>query len=99
MVVGYDSGLVELVNVETGVLVTALSRHSSPVTNAAIGRSARGLLRVSTTTATEGVVRTLDDPAILRNVLCTMSGRNLTAAEWRRYIGTGDPQPCNRGLS
>ena len=73
MVVGYDSGLVELWNLETGAFVTELSQHSSSVTSAVIGQSTTGL-RVSTTTAREGVVRTLDDPHTAPEASCPRCG-------------------------
>ena len=78
----------------------ARSSPSSPdtarVTNAVIGRSPGGP-PVSTTTETEGVVRTLDDPALLRETLYTMSGRDLTDLEWRRFVGAATPQPVPAG--
>jgi WD40 repeat protein len=97
MTVGYRSGRVELWNIETQALITELSRHSGPVTAAVIGQSAGGL-RVSTVAGSEGVVRTLDDPDVLRRALCTLSGRDLTVGEWRRFVGPGEPLPCARGL-
>ena len=98
MVVGYDSGRVELVNLETGALIAELSEHSGVVTHAVIGRSPGGL-RVSTTSEDEGVVRTLDDPDLLRETLCAMAGRDLTDLEWHRFVDAATPQPCARGLS
>ena len=96
--VGYQSGRVELWNLQTDAFITELSRHSAPVTNAAIGQSNAGL-RVNTTAGDEGVVRTLDDPDLLRGALCALAGRDLSEAEWRRFVGVGTPQPCARGLS
>jgi WD40 repeat protein len=98
MVVGYASGRVELWNLQTGALITETSRHSAGVVDAVIGQTAGGDLRVTTTAHDEGVVRTLDDADVLRGALCALAERDLSEAEWRRYVGAGDPQSCDRGL-
>jgi hypothetical protein len=43
-------------------------------------------------------VRTLDNVDLLRGTLCALAGRDLSEAEWRRFVGIGDPLPCARGL-
>ena len=97
MAVGYLSGRVEMWDVRTGNFVAELSRHTGPVGYAVIGQTPAGL-RLSTTSGGEGVVRTLDAPDVLRGALSALSGRDLTVAEWRRFVGVGDPLPCARGL-
>ena len=103
IVLGYASGRVELWNMTTGVFITELSRHGLPVAHAVIGQTAAGL-RVTTTAelpaiGSEAVVRTIDDPDLLRRALCGLSGRDLNEAEWHRFVGVGDPRSCVRGLS
>ena len=97
MVVGYESGRVELWNLASAEFIVELSPHVGPVSQAVIGEAAAGL-RVTTRSGNQAVVRTLTDPSLLRRTLCALSGRDLGEAEWRRFIGVGAPQPCARGL-
>jgi WD40 repeat protein len=100
MAVGYRSGRVELWNLETGGFIVELSRHDTEVKSIAIGQTPGGF-RVSSVAGGflgDGIVRTLDDVALLRGTLCALAGRDLSEAEWRRFVGIGDPLACARGL-
>jgi WD40 repeat protein len=97
MAVGYASGRVELWNLATSAFIAELSRHGGPVQHAVVGDTTAGL-RVTTVSGGVGVVRTLNDPNLLRDALCRLSGRDLSEAEWRRFVGAGEPLACARGL-
>lgn len=112
--VGRSSGHVELWDVDSGTRLAELTRHSGMVDELLLTVVDGQVVVSSGSTSSyfgdyvngtdqslrrhfEVVVRTLEAD-VLRAALCAMGSRDLTASEWQRFVGSGEPSACSRGL-